>query len=364
VPMRAINSFFELPFIRLFESLLADFILSFAFFMALIYAILGKRFDHQRSAVAMSCALGLALSVGLVWWEQQNGLSIRNLGPIAIGFAVILLGMVMFQGIRQTGGSWAGAGIAFGGSILVAWVLGFQWPVASEIIQAVAVVALTVGVLAFLLHSHGITRAGANYCPVMANNNDRSDIRHDMSNLYDDNKVGHRLEAGFGRLRQQARSLAEHPQYATDMAEQIRRILPAEGWLTRRLAKLRERIHLIKKGHLHRIDELKSAMKIMPAAIKKNLKNQLHETIRELHIDKRLERLDKAVAKNEQRIRQLTIEAGQALGKQDYANLDDILKDAERLQFHNDKLFKIIMRTEKKLFKAATDITKKVPGVN
>jgi len=58
--MRAINSLFDLPFIKLFESLLADFILSFAFFTALIYAILGKRFDHQRSAVAMSCALGLA----------------------------------------------------------------------------------------------------------------------------------------------------------------------------------------------------------------------------------------------------------------------------------------------------------------
>jgi len=301
--------------------------------------------------------------VGLVWWEQQNGLSIRNLGPVAIGFAVILLGMVMFQGIRQTGGSWAGAGIAFGGSILVAWVLGFQWPVASEIIQAIAVVALTVGVLAFLLHSHGITKPGINICPVTANN-DQTDIRHDMSNLYNDDKVGQRLEAGFGQLRQQAKSLAEHPQYATDMAEQIRRILPAEGWLTRRLAKLREHAHLIKKGHLHRIDELKDAMKNMPAAMKKTLKTQLHETIRELHIDKRLERLDKAVAENERRIRNLTIEAGQALGKQDYAHLDNILKDAERLQFHNDKLFKTIMRTEKKLFKAAAEITKKVPGAS
>jgi len=363
VPMRAMNSIFELPFIKLFESLLADFILAFAFFTALIYAVLGKRFDHQRSAIAMSCALGLALSVGLVWWEQQNGLSIRNLGPVAIGFAVILLGMVMFQGIRQTGGSWAGAGIAFGGSILVAWVLGFQWPVASEIIQAIAVVALTVGVLAFLLHSHGITKPGANFCPVTANN-DQADIRHDMSNLYDDNKVGKRLEAGFGRLRQQAKSLAEHPKYATDMAEQIRRILPAEGWLTRRLAKLREHTHLIKKGHLHRIDELKDAIRKMPAAMKKNLKAQLHETIKELHIDKRLERLDKAVAENERRIRNLTIEAGQALGKQDYAHLDNILKDAERLQFHNDKLLKAIMRTEKKLFKAAADITKKMPGAS
>ena len=113
------NTFFNFPFIQLFESLLADFILAFAFFTALAYAIVSKRFDHQRSAIAMSSALGLALAVGLVWWEHDRGLSIRDLGPIAVGFAIILLAMIMFQGISQTGGTWAGAGIALGASLLV-----------------------------------------------------------------------------------------------------------------------------------------------------------------------------------------------------------------------------------------------------
>jgi len=103
------NPFNRLVLGDLMKSLLPDFVLGFAFFTALVYAVLGKRFERQRSAVAASAAMGMALSVGLVWWEQEAGLSIRDLGPVAVGFAVIILAGVMYQAIRQTGGSWAGS---------------------------------------------------------------------------------------------------------------------------------------------------------------------------------------------------------------------------------------------------------------
>ena len=147
-----------------FESLLPDFILAFTFFTALVYAVLGKRFDHQRSAVAMAAAVGLVLASGLVWWEYQRGWSIRNLGPIAVGFAVMLLSMVMFQGIRQTGGSWADAGIAMGASILIAWVLGADWPIAPAVIQSLAIVGLLAGIIAFLPHRH-VSSSGCRWVP-------------------------------------------------------------------------------------------------------------------------------------------------------------------------------------------------------
>ena len=54
---------------ELFESALPDFVLAFAFFTSLVYAVLGKRFEHQRSAAMMSAAIGFTLSIGLVWWE-------------------------------------------------------------------------------------------------------------------------------------------------------------------------------------------------------------------------------------------------------------------------------------------------------
>jgi len=144
------NPFSNLAIGRLFETLLPDFVLAFAFFTALCYAVLGQRLGHQRPAIAMSAAIGLALAAGLTWWEYDHGWSVRTLGPVAIGFAVILLAMIMFQGIRHTGGTWSGALIAFGASILVAWILGADWPVPGEIVQTLAIVALIVGIVLFV----------------------------------------------------------------------------------------------------------------------------------------------------------------------------------------------------------------------
>ncbi len=50
----------------LWQTLLPDFVLAFTFFTAIIYAVLSRRFGEQRPAVAMSAALGMALSAGLV----------------------------------------------------------------------------------------------------------------------------------------------------------------------------------------------------------------------------------------------------------------------------------------------------------
>ncbi len=152
--MRLANPFSDLAIGELLETLLPDFVMAFTFFTSIAYAVLGKRFDHQRPAVVMSATIGLSLSVGLVWWEQQNGLSIRDLGPFAVGFAIIILASVMYQAIRQSGGTWAGVGIALGASLLVSRLLGISWPVDAEIIQTITVVALIVGMLAFLMHTN------------------------------------------------------------------------------------------------------------------------------------------------------------------------------------------------------------------
>ncbi len=213
----------------LLESLLPDFILGFTFFTALAYAVLGKRFDHQRPAIAMSAAVGLALAIGLVSWEYQRGWSVRNLGPIAIGFAVILLAMIMFQGIRQTGGSWAGAGIAFGASILVAWVLGFDWPIPSEIVQTLAIVGLIVGIVAFLFHMHG--RGPPSHFIPTSVQPELADMRHDMRDLYEDRHVGEKIRGALFGLRKETDVFVEHPQEGANILHQLRRVLPAEGWL-------------------------------------------------------------------------------------------------------------------------------------
>jgi hypothetical protein len=147
------NLYYELNLHDWLESLLPDFILAFAFFTSISFAVLGKQFEHKRSAIAMSASIGFALSIGLVWWEQANDLSVKNLGPIAIGFAIIVLAFVMYQSIKHIGGIWAGAGITLGASILIAKVIGLNIPIDSEIIQSITVTALIIGIFAFLIHT-------------------------------------------------------------------------------------------------------------------------------------------------------------------------------------------------------------------
>ena len=65
--MGFINPFEDLGIGELFETLLPDFVLAFAFFTSICYAVLGKRFGQQRPAIAMSATIGFALAVGFVW---------------------------------------------------------------------------------------------------------------------------------------------------------------------------------------------------------------------------------------------------------------------------------------------------------
>jgi len=342
------------PAADLFDTLLPDFVLAFTFFTALTYAVLGRRFDHQRPAVAMSAALGMALSIGLVAWSHQRGWSVKNLGPLAVGFALILLGMIMYQAIKQVGGSWAGAGIAVGASILVAWVLGVHWPVATQIIQTLATTAFVVGLVAFLIHAKrapGLARLSPG-----AAKREASSVRHDLSDLYEDRRVGEALKRGLRRARGDADRLPQQPDVAGDIMRRLKRMLPAEGWLTERLAALRAKAYLVRKGHVARIKDLREAMASLPAPAKKQASLELAERYTQLRLDTRLERLDSSVAGNERQIKALTQQAKNALAQQDQRGLVELLSHAEKLQTRNSRLLKAIARFEKKL----SDITQQV----
>ena len=283
------------------ESLLPDFVLAFAFFTSLTYAVLGKRFDQQRPAITMSVTIGFALSIGLVWWEQSTGFSIKDLGPIAIGFAVIVLAFVMYQSIRQIGGSWAGAGITIGASILIASLLGLKVPIDPKIIQTVTVVALVVGILVFLYHtqSHSIRfphRQAA-----------LPKIRHNMSDLYRDRQLSDQLGKRMKKLRRQSGTLNERPEGAGDVLLQLKRMLPAEGYLTERMSQLRAKAHQVRNGHIARLEETRIVFAKLPTTANKKAAADLAARYNQIiGIDTRLERLDKAVAENEKKIRNLT----------------------------------------------------------
>lgn len=332
------------------ENLLPDFILAFTFFTALVYAVLGKRFEQQRPAIAMSAAMGFALSVGLVWWERSNGFSIRDLGPIAIGFSIIILAFVMYQSIRQVGGSWAGAGIALGASILIAEILGMNLVVSNQIIQTTIVVALIMGVMAFLHHQH-VHPSSPRLRAI------RPENKPDMSRLFRERHLSHALERRLNGIKRRSETLNEHPEAASDIVQQIRRMLPAEGYLTERMARLRAKAHQVRNGHIARIEETRHVFAKLPTSAKKKAAAELAAGYNQIiGIDTRLERLDEAIAENEKRIRELTQKAQDRATGYDHRGLTDCLKHAEKLQKHNSHLFKTIERTEAKLTALAKQV--------
>ena len=144
---------------------------------------------------------------------------------------------------------------------------------------------------------------------------------------------------------------------------QFRRILPAEGYLTERLAALRERAYQMRKGHVTRIEEIRGVISKLPPKEQHELGEELAARFKELKLDIRLERLDRACAEAERRIRELTKDAAEALQRHEYPKVTRLLESASKLQAHNTRLFKIIDRTETKLITLAQRVTQSTPEV-
>ena len=348
-------------FLAVLDTLLPDFILVFTFFTALSCATLGRFFGRQKPAVAMSGSIGVALAVGLVWWEQEHGWSIRSLGPVAVGLALITLMLVVYRAVRRPGGSWAGVALAVGICILVAGTFGVHWPAAGQVVQAVAIVALIVGLMAFLFH-HRSVGPGAYHLPSPS----RAEIVDSQQDLFDldrGRRLAKKLKRGLGTVRREADELVDHPEERADVMLQLRRMLPAEGWLTERMARLRERAHYIRKGHIARLSETKGACAKLSTPAKRRAAADLAARYRQLiGMDERLERLDRAVAENERRIRLLTREAHEVVARYEFQKVEGLLKAAERLQGHNAKLCKLIERTEQKLIRVAQKAANEARG--
>lgn len=326
------------------SGLLADFALAFLFFTALCYATLGPHFGrHRRPAIVLSVTLGLALSTGLVWWEQANGYSIRSLGPIAVGLVLILLALVIYRAFKLLGGTIAGAGLTLGLVIAAAMLLNAQWPAAQKAVNTVAGVAILIGLVALVIHltPPGTRSRLTSTAPL---------TRHDMGNVHDACYVSEKLRRGFRDLRQQVRDLRDQPAEVQDVMRQLQRMLPAEGYLTRRMAELRTKAYQVRHGHVARLEETKHLYANLPVSAKKQAAAQLAGRYRQMiGIDQRLERLDRAVAATENRIRELMKRAQIRLRRYDHRGLYHTLKEAEKLQKHNTRLFALINRTQGKL---------------
>ena len=372
----------RLPIGPLFDSLLIDFILAFTFFTALTYAVFGRRFPRPRPAVAMSAAVGLSLAVGLVWWLHQRGLSARNLGPVAVGFFIIVLAMVLFQALRQIGGTWSGAALALGGSLFVAALLDATFLIDGGTVQAFALLTLIVGVVLFFLHPR---KSPETWPPETAPRNTpnaggapkgnsrgptidlsgvlrrREDVRRDLSDVHTDRLVGQRLQDGLHHTKTQTDDLLTHPEHTSTVLTQVRTLLPAEGWLTERLARLRAHAHHVREGHLAELEQTKALCRRLPKEVRRVLAAQTVAGYGKIvGIETRIDRLDAAAAEVERQVRRLTTAAEAALGQHQPEQAERMLAEAEKTQGHATRLLRRIEHTEQKLMRVVDRIAKKM----
>jgi hypothetical protein len=240
------------------------------------------------------------------------------------------------------------------------WTLGLPWPVAQQIVQTIIIVALIVGIMAFM--SHRGLQAGAMNPPTSWNQPPPAEPR--TEEMHEEQIVSDLLGRQMKELRRRTDHLHEHPKDAEDIMLQLKRMLPAEGWLTERLATLREKMHHIEHGDVDRIKEIQSILAHSPAEQKAEVAKQLTMHHKQLAVDTRLERLDEAVAETERRIVELTRQAQDYLAAHDYRKLHDVLQSAQKIQKHNSRLFKLIEGTEKQLATLALRIAKEQRGVS
>jgi hypothetical protein len=351
------NALAELP-LRLFDSLLLDFVLSFTFFTALCYAVLGRHFGRQRPAAAMSIALGLALATGLVWWQATSGYALRDLGPLALAFVLLVLAGTVYAAFQHIGGTSAGLALALASSLLVASALGLPWSIDPGLMATIGFVALLIGVLALL------ARRRIRWGHVVPAPQEVARVRHDLRDLQQEYRVAEHLSTELRELRTEARFLVSRPEVAGDFLLQLRRLLPEEGWLTQRLARLRETAHYARAGHLARIAALREFLHTLPPAARAKAAQELTARYAELDLDQRLERLDRAVAACERRIRDLTARAAACVANHDYPPVQGLLDEAAKLQEHNARLIKLIERSEQHLLTIARQLIQQTAGVS
>ena len=188
-------------------------------------------------------------------------------------------------------------------------------------------------------------------------------IQHDEKDLQENHILSDLLGRRMQRVEKETVSLDKHPRDAEDVLLQLKRMLPAEGYLTERMARLREKAYRMRQGHVARIEGIQHVFRNLPPDVKRKAAQELADSYKELGFDLRLERLDRAVAANEKHIRDLTQQAQACLASHDYPKLHAAMTAARKLQLHNSHLFRIMDRAEARLEATAKRIAKESAGV-
>ncbi len=349
---------------------LIDFLIALVFFTALAFAVLGRRLGHARAGAAASAALGFALALGLAAWEVNTGWRISDIGPIAAGFGLIVIALVIYHAMKKIGGQWAGVLIALGSASLIGQVLSL--PGLSNLLHGVVLPLVGIGLLAagMMRLSHHHQTPYPNVSPSNAITpapiavpapNDLEEVRDSQEQVHaidDVHRLADRIERTLSDTDRYGRALPAHPDLARLIRQQVDAVLPATQQITRQLAELRAHTELVRRGHLAKIRRLAPVVPKLDPTAARLASKRLRDLYDEASLGQRLERLDQAAAATEQRITQTITSVRQSLDAARYHEAASALRRAELLGRQAKKLIAQIDKQQKRVLALAIDAAK------
>lgn len=355
---------------------LIDFLIALVFFTAVTYAVLGRRLGHRRAAAAASAALGFALSLAMVAWEVQTGRRIADLGPIAVGLAVIVLALVVYHTMRQIGGRWAGVLTAVGAAALIGQVLSL--PGLSNLLNGVVlplagIGLMTAGLIRLMHDRHtafpsqpvqGVAPWGSRQPSPSQNTTiqqalddqrDLEDTKQQVHAIDDIHRITGRIEETLRQADRMGKELPAQPELARLIRRQLDSLLPASQEITRRLAQLRSHTELVRRGHLGKIRRLAPQVPKLDPRAAREASKELRDVYEQASLGQRLDRLDRAAVLTQQRITQTVEEVRRSLDAARYHEAASSLHRAQHLGHQARKLIDQIDKQYKHILKLAID---------
>ncbi|MFN3166981.1 MAG: hypothetical protein ACE37H_07950 [Phycisphaeraceae bacterium] len=362
------------------DGLIIDLGIALVFFTALSFAVLGPRFAHQRSAAAMSAALGMALSTGLVAWEVRSGLRLADLGPIAAGLGLIMIALVIYQAVKRVGGQWAGVFTALGAALLIGQVLavpGLQIILQGVLGPLAALGLIAAGAATLAMRTRGSVQGVSNasgketFWPpstpsttisreeaLQDKNEPVRDAAEQVHAIDDVQRINHRLDEHLALATNNAKMLPAQPELAALLRRQLSAVLPESQAVTRRLADLRAKTQMLRQGHIAKIRRLAPQIPKLPPDAARVASEQLREAYKEARLEERIDRLDRAAIHAEQQIDEVITTVNRLLDAGRYDQAAKVLHDTEKLARQVQRLIKQIEKDEQKVLALAVKATR------
>lgn len=261
--------------------------------------------------------------------------------------------MVMFFSVKQAGGRVAGGGIAIGACLIIALIIDSDIPINPDAAYTIITICTVIAFMSLLFRHH----QGYHLSPP-------HNVYHEIDNIHKDRRISRDVGVKLKKIKIESEESHDYPEQINNIITQLKRILPEEGWLTRRMARLREKAYLIQRGHVARLNETKHLIRNLPVESKRKLSQELiAEYNKMVDIDQRIERVDYIVAENEKRIMEITKQAQTYAKRYNYRKLTELLENAQNLQTHNTNAIKHIDSLEKHLSGVINRVTKNIKSL-